>query len=58
MSHVTRRQFMKSTAAGATVAFAAPAIATAKKSGARTWMGTDEHPYEIQHDWPQLPDRF
>ena len=57
MSQISRRQFVKTTVA-ATAVFSVPAIVTANKSGSRLWVGNDDHAFEIQHDWPQLPERF
>ncbi|MEC9149052.1 MAG: twin-arginine translocation signal domain-containing protein, partial [Planctomycetota bacterium] len=57
MSEISRRQFVKTTVS-ATAAFSVPAIVTANKSGSRLWVGNDDHAFEIQHDWPQLPERF
>ncbi|MCA9265278.1 MAG: hypothetical protein KDA60_15565 [Planctomycetales bacterium] len=53
----TRRTFLKQAAAGAVV-IAAPAIATAQKSGSTTIVGEGDYRYAVQHDWAQLPDKF
>ena len=59
----TRRQFLQhqvvgAAAVGSVVALATPAIVTAKKSGESTIVGTGEHQYEVQHMWPQLPEKY
>ncbi len=37
---------------------AAPAILTARKADAPLVVGQGDYRYEVQHEWPQLPDRF
>ncbi|HEV7405675.1 MAG TPA: hypothetical protein VGO11_22215, partial [Chthoniobacteraceae bacterium] len=51
---LTRRRFLATTAA----ALAAPQILTAKKSDQQLVIGAGEHKYEVQHNWPQLPDKY
>jgi hypothetical protein len=51
---ITRRRFLATTAA----ALAAPHIVTAQKSPQPLVIGTGEHRYEVQHHWPQLPDKY
>jgi hypothetical protein len=51
---LTRRRFLATTAA----ALAAPQILTAKKSDQQLVIGAGEHRYEVQHNWPQLPDKY
>jgi hypothetical protein len=51
---LTRRRFLATTAA----ALAAPQVLTAKKSEQQLVIGAGEHRYEVQHNWPQLPDKF
>jgi len=53
----SRRRFMQTSAVGV-AALAAPAIATAKKSGSNPTVGSGEHHYEVLHHWPQLPAKF
>ena len=55
---ISRRQFLSSTAAGAAVAIAAPAVLTAKKSDDKTIVGEGDYRYEVKHAWPQLPDKY
>jgi DNA-binding beta-propeller fold protein YncE len=57
MSTIRRREFLQA-AAGAAAVFAAPTIITAKKTDSATILGSGEHRYEVQHNWPQLPDKF
>ena len=59
----SRRQFLQhqvvgAAAAGSAVALATPAIVTAKKTGGPTIVGAGEHQYEVQHMWPQLPEKY
>lgn len=54
----SRRQFMGTTATTAALALAAPTIVTAKKTDSPVIVGTGAHKYEVQHMWPQLPDKF
>ncbi|MBI2948725.1 MAG: hypothetical protein HYY23_13885 [Verrucomicrobia bacterium] len=51
---ISRRHFLAATA----VAFAAPRVLTAQKSEKQLVIGTDEHKYEVQHNWAQLPDKY
>jgi hypothetical protein len=57
MSTFRRREFLQM-AAGAAAVVAAPTILTAKKTDSPVILGEGEHRYEIQHNWPQLPDKF
>lgn len=52
-----RRQFLGATVAGAAV-LAAPAVLTASKSDSKTILGEGDFRYEVQHDWPRLPDKY
>jgi len=45
-------------AASTAVILGAPASVTASKTGSKTVVGEGPHQFEIQHDWPQLPDKF
>lgn len=51
----SRRRFLATSAAAA---LAAPRILTAKKSDSQLVIGEGEHKYEVQHYWPQLPDKY
>ncbi len=55
---VSRRQFLATTAAGSAALLGAPAILTARKTDGPLVVGEGEHRFEVEHDWPQLPDRF
>lgn len=54
---LSRRAFVVSTALTATY-FSAPRIATAKKAGSETVLGSGEHTYRVEHHWPQLPNQY
>lgn len=41
-----------------TAALAMPRVLTAQKSPSQLVVGSGEHRYEVQHDWPQLPDKY
>ncbi len=62
MSSTIRRRDFLQLAAGAAVGAvgiaAAPRIITAKKTDSPIILGEGEHKYEVEHNWPQLPDRF
>src|SRR5438552_1751367 len=53
----TRRQFL-SAAAGTAVVLAAPTVLTARKTESKLMVGEGEYKYEVNHEWPQLPDKF
>ncbi|MBL9124831.1 MAG: hypothetical protein JNG90_14430, partial [Planctomycetaceae bacterium] len=57
-SSITRRRFLTTSATASAAILAAPAIVTAKKYDAPLVVGEGEHRFEVQHDWPQLPDKF
>jgi hypothetical protein len=58
-SFLSRRTFVKQASAGALAIIAAPAIATASKTDAKSpVVGVGEHQYEVNHNWAQLPDKF
>lgn len=52
---VSRRTFL---GAAAAATFAAPAIATAKKTNSQIILGSGEHQYEVHHDCVTLPKEF
>ena len=54
----SRRDFIKSAAAGSAAALAAPAIVTAKKGEGNRIIGTGDHQYEVIDQFPQLPSKF
>ena len=51
----SRRRFLATTALAAC---AAPRVLTAQKSDTQLVIGAGEHRYEVQHHWPQLPDKY
>jgi anaerobic selenocysteine-containing dehydrogenase len=55
---LSRREFVKSAAAGAAAVIAAPTIVTAAKTDSQVVVGTGDHRYEAIHNWPQLPGKF
>jgi hypothetical protein len=57
MSSIGRREFLHA-AAGAAAITAAPSMLTAKKTGSPLIVSSGEHQYEVQHNWPQLPDKY
>jgi hypothetical protein len=54
----TRRQFLSTAAASAGVLCGAPFVHSAKKTDSPLIVGEGEHRFEVQHDWPQLPDKY
>jgi DNA-binding beta-propeller fold protein YncE len=54
---IRRREFLHM-AAGAAAAVAAPSILTARKTDSPLIIGSGEYRYEVQHNWPQLPEKF
>jgi hypothetical protein len=55
---VSRREFLAAGAASSALLAGLPTIVTAKKTDSPLVVGEGEYRYEVQHDWPQLPDRF
>lgn len=55
---VDRRQFLAATAASSVVMLGAPAIVTAKKTDGPLIVGEGEHRFEVEHNWPKLPDKY
>ena len=55
---VSRRQFLATGAAGSAMLAGLPTVLTAKKTDSPLVVGDGEYRYEVQHDWPQLPDKF
>ena len=62
MSLVIRRREFLQLAAGAAAGAAGvsgwPRVLTAKKTDSPIILGEGEHKYEVNHNWPQLPDQF
>jgi len=54
---ITRRRFIATTAT-ASALLAMPRVLTAQKSDTQLVIGTGTHRYEVQHHWPQLPDKY
>lgn len=57
-NRVTRRQFIRSAAGTTATILAAPAVITASKTDSTVIVGEGDYRYEVQHAWPQLPDKF
>lgn len=57
-SHLSRRQFVKTTFTTTAAALAAPAIVTAAKTDSKTVIGSGDYRYEVLHQFPQLPDKY
>jgi hypothetical protein len=57
-SNLNRRSFLSKSVTATACAAAAPWVLTPGRTRAANVFGTDEHKYEIQHDWPQLPDKY
>ena len=55
---VSRRQFLSTAAAGTAAVIGAPMILTAAKTDKPLIVGEGEYQYEVQHEWPQLPDKY
>lgn len=53
---LSRRQFLTTAAAGTAAIVAAPAVITASKVDKPLIVGEGEHRFEVQHEWPQLPE--
>jgi len=56
--NVSRRQFLATAAISSVALASAPAIVTARKTDGPLIVGEGEYRFEVQHDWPQLPDKF
>ncbi len=57
MSIIRRREFLQM-AAGAAAVVAAPTVITAKKTDSPLIIGSGDYKFEVQHNWPKLPDKF
>ena len=56
---LSRREFLSTAAvAGATALIAAPAVHARSKADKPLIVGEGEHQFEVQHEWPQLPDKY
>ena len=56
--NLTRRQFVSGAAVAAGATLAAPAVITSAKTDSKTIIGEGDYRYQVQHAWPQLPDKF
>ncbi|MGC1272696.1 MAG: twin-arginine translocation signal domain-containing protein [Planctomycetaceae bacterium] len=54
----SRRKFLGAAAAGTAAILGAPMVLTARKTDSKLVVGEGEYAYEVEHDWPQLPDKF
>lgn len=57
-SSTSRRQFLATSLAGTAAVLGAPMVLTAKKTESKLVVGEGDYQYEVEHDWPQLPDQF
>jgi hypothetical protein len=55
---LSRRRFLTTAAAGSAALVAAPTVVTARKTDSPLVVGDGEYRYEVEHDWPRLPDKF
>ncbi|MBM3969869.1 MAG: twin-arginine translocation signal domain-containing protein [Planctomycetes bacterium] len=55
---LSRRQFLTTAAVGTAAIVAAPAVVTASKTDKPLIVGEGEHRFEVQHEWPQLPEKY
>ena len=56
---LSRREFLSTAAvAGAAALIAAPAVHARSKADKPLIVGEGEHQFEVQHEWPQLPDKY
>lgn len=55
---VSRRQFLSTAAIGTATIIGAPMVLTAQKTDKTLIVGEGEHQFEVQHEWPQLPDKY
>jgi hypothetical protein len=57
-SAISRRTFLQTAAVGSAATLALPTILTAKKTDSPLIVGQGEHRFQVEHNWPQLPDRY
>ena len=57
-SSTSRREFLSAAVVGTTALLGAPAVLAARKTDSKLVVGEGEHRYEVEHNWPQLPDKF
>ncbi len=57
-SPLSRRRFLETGLVGTAATLAAPAILTAAKTEAKQIIGTGDYQYEVQHFFPQLPEKY
>lgn len=55
---LSRRRFLAATAAGSAALVASPTVLAASKTDGPLVLGEGDFRYEVQHDWPQLPDKY
>ena len=53
-----RRSFIQSASMVGATYFAAPRILGAPKTGGEMIVGEGEHKFKIEHNWPQLPEKY
>ena len=57
-SGATRREFLSTAAVGTAAILGAPMVLAARKTDSKLVIGEGDYRYEVEHDWPQLPDKF
>ncbi len=57
-SVTSRRRFLKQSTVIVSAAVSLPNLLLAKKADSQLVIGEGEHRYEVQHNWPKLPDKF
>lgn len=56
--NISRRALLRSGTAAAAGVIAMPAIVTAKRSETQKIIGSGDFKFQVQHAWPELPDKF
>src|SRR5688572_28322589 len=54
----SRREFLSAAVAGTAAVLGAPMVLTAGKTESKLVVGEGENRYEVEHNWPQLPDKY
>lgn len=58
LTRPSRREFMATTAAASAALVGCPYVVTARKTDVPLVVGAGDHRFEVEHNWPALPDRF
>jgi len=54
----TRRNFVKTSVAGAAAIAGVPRVVTASRTNREVIVGENDYQFRVIHDWPQLPDEY